>query len=70
MTSSSTIAPAAAAQARLATRPSQKEPVAAATAAQANAPTMYREPCARLISPMTPKISVSPAAMRNNMTPS
>ena len=30
---------------------------------------MYSEPCARLITFMMPKISVSPAAIRNSMTP-
>ena len=40
MTGDLEIAPAAAAATRLAASPSQKEPVAAATAAQAKAPTM------------------------------
>ena len=32
-----------------------KDPEAPATAAAAKAPTMYSEPCAKLISPITPK---------------
>src|SRR5690606_38079981 len=49
--------------------PSQKEPVAAAITAQANAPTINNDPCGKLITPMTPKIRIMTAAIKNSITP-
>ena len=60
---------AAAAASAPAPSPSQNDPVAPVTHAHTKAPTMYSEPCARLISPITPNTSVSPAAIRNSITP-
>ena len=54
---------------RLATNPNQKDPVHDAIAAAEKAPIIYKEPCARLISPITPKTSVNPADIKNNITP-
>ena len=50
--------------------PSRKEPLRRVSQAARKAPTMYSDPCARLIMSMTPKTSVSPAASRNSMKPS
>src|SRR5688572_11548459 len=47
-----------------------KLPVQAPSVAAKYAPIMYRDPCARLMKFMMPHTSVSPAAMRNSITPS
>src|SRR6185436_6711804 len=49
--------------------PSTNEPVSATSQAAMNAPTMYSDPCARLIMSITPNTSVSPAASRNSISP-
>src|SRR6185436_7697630 len=49
--------------------PSAKEPVACTRLAARKAPSMYSEPCARLIMSMMPNTSVSPAASRNSISP-
>src|SRR5512134_437374 len=49
--------------------PHRNEPVLAVSHAAMNAPTMYSEPCARLIMSITPNTSVRPAASRNSIRP-
>src|SRR5258706_6091000 len=49
--------------------PSAKEPVACVRLAARKAPSMYSEPCARLIMSMMPNTSVRPAANRNSIKP-
>jgi hypothetical protein len=65
----STIVPARAPADRAAASAKIKEPVALATVAATNAPIIYRDPWARLIKPITPKISVRPADIKNNIIP-
>ena len=48
---------------------SQKLPVNLKIDSPKNAPSMKNEPCARLTTFISPKISDSPAAMRNSSTP-
>src|SRR6185369_3895139 len=50
-------------------RPSQKEPVSCVSQAARKAPTMYSEPCAKLIMSITPNTIVRPAASRNSISP-
>src|SRR5262252_5636284 len=61
--------PKAAVNAIAPSTPSTNEPLSATSHAATNAPTMYSEPCARLIMSITPNTSVSPAASRNSITP-
>src|SRR5690242_14276891 len=50
--------------------PARNDPVRSTSQAATNAPTMYSEPCARLIMSMIPNTSVRPAASRNSIRPS
>src|SRR5262245_30158043 len=49
--------------------PAVNEPVSATKVEARNAPSMYSEPCARLIMSMMPNTSVRPAASRNSINP-
>src|SRR6185436_11640982 len=49
--------------------PAVKEPVSCTKVDARKAPSMYSEPCARLIMSMMPKTSVRPAASRNSIRP-
>src|SRR2546429_2197310 len=49
--------------------PATNEPVSCTKVEARNAPSMYSDPCARLIMSMMPKTSVSPAASRNSISP-
>ena len=66
----SMISPAIAAPQKPANKPNAKESVSPVIQAQQKAPIMYREPCARLIKPITPNTSVKPADIKNNVMPS
>ena len=57
------------ATAKLAIRAVKKEPVQLKTRAAAKAPIMYRDPWARFINPITPKIRVKPADIKKSVTP-
>ena len=46
-----------------------KDPVNPAMAAATKPPIIKSDPWARFIKPITPKIKVNPAAIKNNMTP-
>jgi hypothetical protein len=54
---------------KLATKPNPKDPVHDAIAAAEKEPNIYKEPWAKFISPMTPKIRVKPAAIKNSIMP-
>src|SRR5262245_64575566 len=49
--------------------PAVNEPVSCTKVEARKAPSMYSEPCARLIMSMMPKTSVRPAASRNSINP-
>src|SRR5688572_10972942 len=49
--------------------PALNDPVSCTKVEARNAPTMYSEPCARLIMSMMPNTSVRPAASRNSISP-
>src|SRR3954468_11670151 len=49
--------------------PATNEPVSCTNVEARNAPSIYSEPCARLIMSMMPNTSVRPAASRNSMRP-
>src|SRR5262245_38487131 len=49
--------------------PAVNEPVRATKVEARKAPSMYSEPCARLIMSMMPNTSVRPAASRNSINP-
>ena len=65
----STTIPTIAAQENEASKLSQKELKKANVAAAEKAPIIYREPWAKFIRPITPKISVNPADNKNSMKP-
>ena len=68
-TATSSSMPASAVAGIASSTPSANEPVACTRVAAKNAPSMYSDPCARLIMSMMPNTSVRPAASRNSISP-